>query len=325
MQLRIPRSAFPVKKILLATDFSAAADAAFQESLLLCAQFSASLYILNVFDYSSSAPPESGGLFIDLANFREEAKLSLERLIYTARQSGVSCDGTVTTGLAHATILNTMTSQSCDLVVLGTRAIRGFERLVFGSTAEAVLRNAARPVFTVGPQGGKNRAVRLARDGVVVFATDFHVATTEAIAYAALFARTLNLPLHCIHVLPRSLDEDKPELPIVQIITKALQHLTTDINRQNDQPPVCAITYGSEISNSVVEYARKHDARLIVLGVRRASFAASHVPAHIAYRIIAEADCPVLTVAFPLEPRPIKATIAQEALPEAVSVLSLTG
>jgi hypothetical protein len=37
---------------------------------------------------------------------------------------------------------------------------------------------------------------------------------------------------------------------------------------------------------------------MIVLGVRQASLLASHVPEHITYRIITEANCPVLTMAF---------------------------
>ena len=41
-----------------------------------------------------------------------------------------------------------------DLAVLGTNALHGFERLVFGSTAEAVLRKSPCPVLTVGPRVG---------------------------------------------------------------------------------------------------------------------------------------------------------------------------
>ena len=76
--------------------------------------------------------------------------------------------------------------------------------------------------------------------------------------------------------------------------------------------PICAVTYGIEISNAVVDYARTRAARLIILGVRRATLAASHAPAHIAYRIITEATCPVLTMAFPIEPTTIKVPISKE-------------
>ena len=47
-----------------------------------------------------------------------------------------------------------------------------------------------------------------------------------------------------------------------------------------------------------MDYAREHNAKLIVLGVRQASLAATHTPAHIAYRIVTEAPCPVLTMSF---------------------------
>ena len=52
----------------------------------------------------------------------------------------------------------------------------------------------------------------------------------------------------------------------------------------------------------MVEYAKQHKAKLIVLGVRKASLADSHAPLHIAYRIITEAGCPVLTMAFASQP-----------------------
>jgi K+-sensing histidine kinase KdpD len=64
------------------------------------------------------------------------------------------------------------------------------------------------------------------------------------------------------------------------------------------EAPTCATIYGSEISYAVVDYARQQKAKLIVLGVRQASLLASHVPEHITYRIITEANCPVLTMAF---------------------------
>jgi nucleotide-binding universal stress UspA family protein len=93
-------------------------------------------------------------------------------------------------------------------------------------------------------------------------------------------------------------------------MTDALQQVASESDTVI-YPPVCAVAYGSEISNTVVDYARTQKAKLIVLGVRRASMVASHVPAHIAYRIITEAPCPVLTVAFASQPH---ATLAAACL-----------
>lgn len=290
---------FPPRRVLLATDFSAASQAAFQAARVLCRSFQADLYILNVFEYANANPPESGGMLLELDSFYHDAEQCLDGLIQEARRSDIKCDGKISSGISHSTILKTAETERIDVIVLGTRSIHGSERLVFGSTAEAVLRTANCPVFTVGPRAASQKPGEQAGPGVGVFATDFHDTTTEALQIAASFCSSMNLSLHCLHVLPRRVEDNSHKGVIPVIITEALQHLVaTVVNKVG--PPVCAVTYGSEISSAVVDYARANNARLIVLGVRRASLAASHIPAHIAYRIIAEAPCPVLTVAFPL-------------------------
>ncbi len=45
-------------------------------------------------------------------------------------------------GTPSLAIMEAISLQNADLVILGTSVLYGFERLVFGSTAEAVLRKA---------------------------------------------------------------------------------------------------------------------------------------------------------------------------------------
>ncbi len=287
-------------KVLLATDFSAASQAAFQTALDVCTAFQASLSILHVFEYTDAVPPETGGQLLELDSFYESARSSLDRLVQEARRSGVACEASMGSGIPSVTIRETITSNAIDLAILGTNALHGFERLVFGSTAEVVLRKASCPVLTVGPQASNApRADQI--KSPVVFATDFHLTTTHAICYAAAICKATRSPLHCLHVLPRTLEGGSRRHITLQIMTEALKHVASESGTTID-PPVCAITYGSEISSAVVDYARQQKAKLIVLGVREASMVASHVPAHIAYRIITEASCPVLTMAFASQP-----------------------
>ena len=297
------------KNVLLATDFSAASRAAFQTALGVCTELGASLLILHVFEYGDAILPETGGQLVELDNIYESARNSLAGLSQLARRESVTCATIMGSGIPSERILKTITSKKIDLAILGTNALHGFERLVFGSTAEAVLRKALCPVLTVGPRASDAaRAGQL--HGPVVFATDFHPTTTYAIRDAAFFCEATRSPLHCLHVLPRALEGGVSSHIIPQIMTEALQNVAIESGTTID-PPVCAITYGSEISNTVVEYAKQQKARLIVLGVRQASMVASHIPAHIAYRIITEAPCPVLTVAFASRPH---ATLAAACL-----------
>jgi nucleotide-binding universal stress UspA family protein len=287
------------KKLLVSTDFAGPSRAAFQTALSLCVATGAELFLLHVFEYANGAPPETGGLLLQLDSFFLKAQQSMNEMCEQATSAGIKCESKIIGGIAPLTILDVIASEKIDLAVLGTNAPRGFERLVFGSTADAVLRKAPCPVLTVGPRAADIKHTT-PHDGPVVFATDFHMITTHAVEYAATYCKSTGAPLHCLHVLPRVLDGEARNKIIPHIVTDALQHIVHQVEPNIDNP-VCAVTYGSEVSNAIVEYARQKRAALIVLGVRQASMLEAHMPPHIAYRIITEAPCPVLTMAFSSE------------------------
>jgi nucleotide-binding universal stress UspA family protein len=294
-------------RLLVATDFSPASHAAFRAALATCAAFHASLVILNVFEYASVVPaqaglltPEPGSQMPELEALCQRSRRSLEDLRVQAVHAGLACETVLEAGLASEAILDTIDGRGIDLAILGTNALHGFERLVFGSTAEDVLRKSPCPVLTVGPQAA---AAAAPPAGPIVFATDFDFTTIDAIRYAASFSHLADAPLHCLHVLPRTLEAGERPDVVPAIMVDALQQLVTE-SGVVIRPPVCATAYGSEVSHAVVDYARRSHAGLIVLGVRQASMLASHIPEHIAYRIIAEAPCPVLTQAFAVRHHP---------------------
>src|SRR5271154_4710303 len=196
------------KNVLLATDFSAASDAAFQAALGVCTELGASLLILHVFNYADAVPPETGGQLVELDRIYQSARDSLAGLFRVTRQAGVTCATIMGSGIPSEWILKTITSKKIDLAILGTNALHGFERLVFGSTAEAVLRKALCPVLTVGPQARSEASEVHPSEGALVFATDFHETTTEALKFADSFGTSMNLPLHCLHVLPRGGEDE---------------------------------------------------------------------------------------------------------------------
>jgi nucleotide-binding universal stress UspA family protein len=283
--------------LLIATDFSAASEAAFRTALEICREMRASLVILHVFEYANIAPPETGGQLLELQSLSDRCRSSLEILRQQAVNAGVDCETALEDGIAEATILDTIAARKIDLAILGTSALHGFERLVFGSTAESVLRKATCPVMTVGPQVVNPVGAFSTPQGPIVFATDFHASTIGAIRYAARISQLTTAPLHCLHVLPRTLEATGESQIVPGIMSEGLKQIARESGMVLDTP-ICATTYGSEISYAVVDYAKQQKARLIVLGVRQASLLASRLPEHIAYRIITEAPCPVLTMAF---------------------------
>lgn len=307
MSTPVPDTLPTFERVLLATDFSVASQAAFRTALEKCHSLNAGLTILHVFEYAEMAPPESGGLLLEMQGLRENCQEGLEELRKEACAAGIPCQTLLEDGIASTRILEEIRKNNIDLAVLGTNALHGFERLIFGSTAETVLRKASCPVLTVGPRvftaddgafaGNGTSANGHKPDGPIVFATDFDFTTMHAIRFAAFFSNLNNAPLHCLHVLPRTF-EGRTQCAIVPPLMSEALHQLANESGVVIVPPTCATTFGSEVSWAVVDYARKHHARLIVLGVRQASLLASHVPEHITYRIITEASCPVLTMAF---------------------------
>jgi nucleotide-binding universal stress UspA family protein len=52
-------------------------------------------------------------------------------------------------GVPPVSLVDAANEQGCDLIVMGTHGRRRWAQLVFGSVAEAVLRQAPCPVFAV--------------------------------------------------------------------------------------------------------------------------------------------------------------------------------
>ena len=291
----LPRPKIEFRQILLATDFAAPSRSAFAVALAVCAQFGAELAVVHVTEAAmglQGSRDEDEDTRLDLLA-RQQA---LHDLNVAARQAGVPCRTYLRPGMAPGGVLDAVRELRPDLVVMGTSAPRGLERLAFGSTAEAVLRNAPCPVLTVGPRAALCGAAAL-RKGPVVFATDFNTATIGAIGYAAAYSGSAERRLHCFHVLPRMLEGAADGGAMQQVLSEALQQAVKASGVAAVQP-VCATEYGSEVSTAVVGYADRQAASLIVLGVRQASMLSSHLRADVAVRVIVEAPCPVLTMAY---------------------------
>jgi len=298
-------------RLLVATDFSAASQAACRTAIDTCLALRASLVILHVFRPPEADDQAPGGQAPDSKALYDRCLDSLQELRSQAVEAGVDCEAILGSGNPTATILETISAKKIDLAIMGTSALHGLERIVFDSTTEAVLRKAPCPVLSVGPHA-MNSEKALQSVGPVIFATDFHFITMHAIRFAACFSQLTASPLHCLHVMPRTLEACTQCQVVPSIMSEALQQLANESGVVVGAP-ICATTYGCEVSCGVVDYARQQKAKLIVLGVRKASLEASQTHLHIAYRIITEAPCPVLTMAFASRPDVAIETIRRKA------------
>lgn len=287
----IAKPELSIRKILLCTDFSPASDAALACAESIWRHTRARVTVLHVCEYGPMPVATEEALdYVERLYAEQHRKLHpvLQKLL----DLGADADSLMLDGNAPTVILEQIRWQKADLVVMGTRATLGMERLVFGSTAEAVFRRASCPVLTAG----------CLRHGIshqdashpVIFATDFKEDASEALHFAAAYANSYHVPLHCIHVLPLSARDT--EEPILESIMREALRRMTQREVHCEVVPVRDVMYGSDVSHAIVEYATAHQAQAIVLGVRKKSRLASHLPPQRTYRIIMTAPCPVVTL-----------------------------
>lgn len=116
-----------------------------------------------------------------------QAEAVLDAAEASVRTSGVPVRRAELDGAAAEEILALARTASADLIVMGTHGRRGLYRMAVGSTAEAVIRGAAVPVF-VATQACENLPNARALSHALV-AVDGSPASHAAVTFAAEIAR----------------------------------------------------------------------------------------------------------------------------------------
>jgi nucleotide-binding universal stress UspA family protein len=142
-----------LKNILVATDFSEAADAALVYGRALTRTFGATLHVLHVADdvYVRLGGDASLAVLPELQrNIEEAARKRLGELLVDNDRNPLPTKPVVVTASSTAQALVEYARQaSIDLIVVGTHGRGAVAHLLMGSVAERVVRTAPCPVLTV--------------------------------------------------------------------------------------------------------------------------------------------------------------------------------
>ena len=138
--------------ILCAVDFSETSEQALRYARDLAAVTKGHLTVVHVVDQLLHTAAHTSGSGEAYMKQTQEELDKLLRRIAPERPFGI----TVEVGDAAEQILKQVDECRADLIVMGTHGREGAQRLVFGSTAEAVLRRSAVPVLAVpAPPGAE--------------------------------------------------------------------------------------------------------------------------------------------------------------------------
>jgi nucleotide-binding universal stress UspA family protein len=142
----------PFTRILAAIDFSENSESAFEYALTLAKQFNAELTIIHVIN----EPVDLRGFYVPHISF-EQLETEIEES--AAKMMGTFCSTklgsftnfktAIVSGIPYDEITATAARIDASLIVLGTHGRTGLDHILFGSTAERVVRSATCPVLTV--------------------------------------------------------------------------------------------------------------------------------------------------------------------------------
>ena len=144
---RRERALLSIRTILHATDFSEPSEFAFQFACDLARDYGAVLVILHV--YPTPVLPTLNGKVFPLPV--DVPRKDLTEMLDAIKPSepAITVERILVVGAPAYEISRVAEAYHADLIVMGTHGRGGLSRLVMGSVAEDVLRNAQCPVLTV--------------------------------------------------------------------------------------------------------------------------------------------------------------------------------
>lgn len=266
---------------------------AFRFALAQAAEFKSCLVIFHAYDtLAVSTAQASGIVYYDYDAARHEAMKILEPLAKRAHKAGLPCRIEVHTGLPAEQILTYVHESAVDRIVMGTRSPGAVGKLFVGSVAEEVLRKAPVPVYVVGPRcvdGAYRRyAVRKILCGVSRLA-----ASTPVTNFAAALAQQDEARLMLLHVVqPGQFCKALAGYTAAQMEHELQEMIPVKLSSVKTE----SIVVLGDPTEEILFRARATQVDLIVLGARQASTFEAVVRSGVAYKVIAEAECPVLAL-----------------------------
>lgn len=261
---------FPPKKILVAYDLTDASKTAWRHASALAASCGAALAVVYVDPWEMSLGPPPDPIPSHVRSLRARIR---ERV-------GSAPKIAILQGDPARSILNLARTQRPDLIVVGTHARKGINRVLIGSVAAAVIRGAAVPVLAAR---GRARAIR-----AILAPVNFTPYSDYGFACAAAAAAALPARLTALHVTGDPLGNPRYQL------SNLIRRLPAQV-RKNCRPT--AQEFDGEAVKGILKAGKGHD--WIVLVARRKSLLKDAFLGTTVERVLRHSPIPVLSVPAP--------------------------
>ncbi|MEW6268718.1 MAG: universal stress protein [Thermodesulfobacteriota bacterium] len=290
-----------LRTVVVATDFSDTAGTALNWAAAIAREHGARLVVAHA--SAPVAPPAPEFVVLPASYFdetRRAAQAQLDALVAALQTTGVPCSSELALAPAVTGVLEIAARHRADLLVAGTRGRTGWKRVLLGSTAARLVRDAPCPVLTVHPDDARHPDPLRS----VLVPTDFSqeawhaVESAQSLLLPATSARHVLLHAHRLPAdAPYSASardiEDAVRASIASAhgnlaaLARRLTHpgLTVEVRVREGHP-----------AEVIVEEAKGLGVDLIAMGTHGRSGVERLWIGSTAERVLPAAPCPVLTV-----------------------------
>ena len=296
-----------VQRILFPTDFSPCSEVALDHALYQAEIHDAELHIVHCItwnDRETLSPAHLPDADSIMLHMQKVAKVQLEETMDRHRDKPFNITEKCLTGPRPAeTIMDYVTHQEIDMVVMGTHGRQGLYYFLMGSTAEEIVRLAPCPVLTVRE---KSENAQLQHIRKILVPVDFSDASRRAVARAKTMAALHGAEVVGLHIL-RSLDFPTGGLDagftflnewLPKVKGEQLERLNKLLAETKGNAPCTGLIDVGNPARDITRTAAKQNADLIVMPTHGHTGFDRLIMGSTAERVLRMAPCPVYTEKF---------------------------
>lgn len=306
------------RRVLVATDFSPYALAAFKQAIWLARQSGAKITLAHtlpdfrkvVLSASHQAKADlfygDGGVF--QREVRQQSDTRMQNLVAEMNATDLDVQVETLLGEPYMQITHAVQAEGYELVIVGTRGMSTWERLFVGSTAKRLIRNCPSSVWIV-----KEEHAGLPK--VVLAATDFSDVSRKAVAQGLRLAQQSGAAFHLLHVID-SADAPDDMIAMVPQGGSLRQEINDEATKRLDEFVESFQTVSTPVHRhlswgtpwrELAGTAKNLAADLIVMGTVGHSGITGLLLGNTAEKVLDTCDCSILTVkpddfVSPIEP-----------------------
>lgn len=294
--------AIALRNVLIATDFSPCSERALLHAVAAAHHFGSTLHVVHIVQPTTffmippdgyMGSPEVQNLATELA--RVDSETMMTDVLRRNHCEDVRCKTWIKTGLVGESLRGIIDREHIDLAVVGTHGRTGLRRIVLGSVAEYVFRNASCPVVTVGPHSWPSTDPQKVHLKHILVPTDLSAESAHALPFIMAVAAEFNARLTMMNViehLDREAAQDRRR--VFSAIEERMREMTFC-----EGPRPAAIDFRvktGDVAETVIQSAAELGVDLVAFGLKAPDTYVDRLPWMHAYKMVCELACPVLSL-----------------------------